>query len=140
LTKPSGHDRNSFHVSVILLAMVHVGVLWMRFESPGQAEAAGERFSGCPKVHIWGRIGAEAFIVLKVPEGGRFWSDFIRDNSGASFGGVEAKLTYLDDVRVPPEIHIAPEKIEGDVSPCGSVCKDCPSLERCGGCPSLSLE
>jgi len=120
--------------------MVHVGVLWMRFESPSGAEAAGARFSGCPKVQFWGRSGAEAFIVLKVPEGGRFWSDFIGDNPGASFGGVEAQLTYLDDIYVPPEIHVGSEKVDGDVSPCGSVCRTCPSLERCGGCPALSLE
>ncbi|MFH2109982.1 MAG: hypothetical protein ABIJ47_01855 [Candidatus Bathyarchaeota archaeon] len=111
----------------------------MRFESPERAEAAGARFSGCPKVHFWGRSGAEAFIVLKVPEGGRFWSDFIRDNPGASFSGVEAQLTYLDDVHVPSEVHVSFEKEEGDVSPCGSVCRTCPSLERCGGCPALNL-
>jgi len=120
--------------------MVRVGVLWMRFESPNRAEAAGARFSRCPKVQFWGRSGAEAFIVLKVPEGGRFWSDFIGDNPGASFGGVEARLTYLDDVHVPPEVQVGTEKVDGGVSPCGSVCRTCPSLERCGGCPSLSLE
>ena len=111
----------------------------MRFESPERAEAAGARFSGCPKVHFWGRNGAEAFIVLKVPEGGFFWSDFIGDNPGPSFGGVEARLTYLDHVNVPLEVHVSFEKMGGDVSPCGSVCRMCPSLERCGGCPSLSL-
>ncbi len=112
----------------------------MRFKSPGGAEAAGERFSGCPRVHFWGLSGAEAFIVLKVPEGGLFWSDFIRDNPEVSFGGVEARLTYLEVVHVPHEVQIGSEKFEGDVSPCGSVCRTCPSLERCGGCPALSLE
>jgi len=112
----------------------------MRFRSSGEAAAAGRRFANCPKVHFWGNRGAEAYIILKVPEGGCFWSDFIRDNPWETFGGVKASLTYLDAVHVPGSLEVSYEKVEGDVSPCGSICRTCPSLGRCGGCPALSLE
>jgi hypothetical protein len=120
--------------------VVHVGVLRMRFASAAEAAAAAGRYSACPKVHFWGAKGAEATIILKVPEGGLFWSDYIRDNPGTTFGGVEASLEYLDAVSAPASIGVSREKVDGDVSPCGSACKNCPSLRRCGGCPALNLQ
>jgi len=112
----------------------------MRFASPEEAEKAATRYSGCPKVHFWGNRGEEAAIILKVPEGGLFWSDYMRDHPGETFGGVEASLAYLEEVYAPGPLEVGCEKVEGDVSPCGSVCRTCPSLGRCGGCPALSLE
>jgi len=120
--------------------MVHVGVMRMRFGSQGEAEEAADRYRGCPKVHFWGGKRAEAYIVLKVPEGGQFWSDYIQENPGSTFGGVEASLEYLDSVHVPGSLEVSCSKIGGDVSPCGSVCRTCLSLSRCGVCPALSLE
>jgi len=91
-------------------------------------------------VHFWGNRGEEATIILKVPEGRRFWSDYILDHPAETFGGLEASLTYMDKVYAPRLIEVGYEKVEGDTSPCGSVCRKCTSLGRCGGCPALSLE
>jgi len=42
----------------------------------------------------------EAYIILKVPEDNKIWSDFIGENPEMSFGGIESSLTYLDDLYI----------------------------------------
>lgn len=118
--------------------MTHVAALWMRFGSPDEAGAAARRFKGCPKVQFWGNHDAEAYIVLAVDEDERFWSDYVGEHPDTSFGGVEARLVYFDELFKPEEIRVSHEKRGGDVAPCGSVCRTCPSYgDPCGGCPSL---
>jgi len=118
--------------------MTHVAALWMRFSSPDEAEAAAHRFKECPKVQLWGNRGAEAYIVLTVEEDGRFWSDYVGEHPEKSFGGVEARLVYFDELFKPEEMRVGREKRAGEVAPCGSVCRTCPSYgDPCGGCPSL---
>jgi len=118
--------------------MTHVAALWMRFSSRDKAEAAAHRFKDCPKVQLWGNHGAEAYIVLAVDGEERFWSDYVGEHPEMSFGGVEAKLAYVDDLFKPEEMHVSHEKVEGEVAPCGSVCRTCPSYgDPCSGCPSL---
>lgn len=119
--------------------MTHVAALWMRFSSRDKAEAAARRFRECPKVHFWGTDGAEAYIVLAVDEDNRFWLDYVRENPETSFGGVEARLTYVESVK-PTEIRVSHEKTEGDDAPCGSGCRTCPSYgDPCPGCPAVEL-
>ena len=104
-----------------------------------KATSSARRFKDCPKVHFWANNGKDAYIILKVPQGGTFWSDYIRDNPGATFGGDSASLTYVTELVKPETIKIDDAKIPGDVSPCGSNCSTCPTLSRCGGCPALTL-
>jgi len=119
--------------------MTHVAALWMRFDSPEEAEVAALRFKECSKVHFWGNIGAEAYIVLAVDDDSRFWSDYVGKHPETSFGGVEARLTYVESIK-PTEIRVSHEKTEGDDAPCGSVCRTCPSYgEPCLGCPAVEL-
>ena len=119
--------------------MTHVAALWMRFSSRDKAEAAAHRFRECPKVQFWGNHGAEAYIVLAVDEDGRFWSDYVVEHPETSFGGVEARLAYVEGIK-PTEIRVSHEKTEGDVTPCDSVCRTCPTYGTpCSGCPSLDL-
>lgn len=119
--------------------MAHIAFLWMRFKDEPDVKKAAFKYKECPKIHFWGNRREEAYIILKVPEDNKFWSDYIVDNPEMSFGGVEADLVYLDNIFIPKEIKISSHKIEGDLSPCGSICKDCPSREKCSGCPSLNL-
>ena len=112
----------------------------MQFESKEKAELSAHRFKNCPKVHIWANNESAAYIILKVPNDQRFWSDFVGENPDMSFGGVEAQLTYLDELFFPESIEVSYEKIEGDTAPCGSTCKTCPTLEVCPGCPALNLD
>lgn len=120
--------------------MTHVAALWMRFGSPEEAEAAALRFKECPKVHFWGNDGAEAYIVLAVDEDDRFWSDYVGEHPETSFGGVETRLAYVDGLFKPEDMRVSHEKRAGDVAPCGSVCRTCPSYgEPCPGCPALEL-
>lgn len=119
--------------------MTHVAALWMRFGSPEEAEAAALRFKECPKVHFWGNIGAEAYIVLAVDDDGRFWSDYVGEHPETSFGGVKARLTYVECIK-PTEIRVSHEKRDGEVAACGSRCRTCPTYGTpCSGCPSLDL-
>lgn len=107
--------------------MTHVAALWMRFSSMDKAEAAAHRFKEYPKVQFWGNHGAEAYIVLAVDEEERFWSEYVGEHPETSFGGVEARLVYVDGLFKPEEIRVSNEKVVGDVAPCGSVCRTCPS-------------
>ena len=119
--------------------MTNVAVLWMRFGSREKARAAALRFKECPKVHFWGNIGTEAYIVLAVDDDSRFWSDYVGEHPETSFGGVEARLTYVENIK-PTEIRVSHEKTEGDAAPCGSGCRTCPSYgDPCPGCPALDL-
>ena len=111
----------------------------MRFESREKASVSARRFRDCPKVHFWANKGEDAYIVLKVPEGGKFWSDYIRDNPEETFGGYSASLTYLTELIKPEKITVDDAKIPGGTSPCGSHCQTCPTLAQCGGCPALML-
>jgi len=81
----------------------------------------------------------EAYIILKVPEDNKIWSDFIGENPEMSFGGIESSLTYLDDLYITEEISISYDKNEGATSPRRSKCSQCPSMEECSGYPSLTL-
>ncbi|MBD3206567.1 hypothetical protein GF319_09540 [Candidatus Bathyarchaeota archaeon] len=119
--------------------MIHIAFLWMRFKNEEEVKKAALKYKECPKIHFWGNKRDEAYIILKVPEDNKFWSDYIGDNPEMSFGGVEANLVYLDNLYIPKEIEISYEKIEGHLSPCGSICIDCPSSKKCSGCPSLNL-
>jgi len=110
----------------------------MRFKTENDAIEAAERYKRCPKVHFWGNKGPEAYIILKIPEGNMFWSDFIAEHPELSFGGTSAELIYLDTV-MPEGIEISYEKISGDTAPCESRCRTCPSYGKCSGCPSLNL-
>lgn len=119
--------------------MTYTAVLWIRFKSKEDAKKSAERYQECPKIHFWGNKDEEAYIILKVPDDNKFWSDFIKENPESSFGGVEAKLKYLEELFTPKKISVSYAKVEGDVSPCGSKCGLCPSKEKCSGCPSLEL-
>jgi len=119
--------------------MTHVAVLWMRFSSLEKAEAAALRFKECPKVQFWGNTGAEAYIVLAVENDGRFWSDYVGEHPETSFGGVEARLSYVECIK-PSEIRVSHEKRAGEAAPCGSMCRTCLTYGTlCSGCPSLDL-
>ena len=120
--------------------MTHVAVLWTRFGSRDKAEAAAHRFKECPKVQFWGNHCAEAYIVLAVDNDERFWSDYVGEHPETSFGGVEARLAYVDELFKPEEMRVSHEKRAGEVAPCGSGCRTCPSYgEPCPGCPALEL-
>jgi len=112
----------------------------MRFNSKEKARASAERFKDCPKVHFWANNDDSAYIILKVPDDQKFWSDFVGENPEKSFGGIEAQITYLDDLFTPESIDVSYEKIEGDTAPCGSMCKTCPTFGTCPGCPALILD
>jgi hypothetical protein len=120
--------------------MTHIAMLWIRFSSRDKAEAAAIRFKECPKVHFWGNHGSEAYIIIAVDEGEKFWSDYVGEHPERSFGGVEARIAYIDGLHKPEDIRVSQEKIKGDISPCGSVCQTCPIYcELCLGCPALEL-
>ena len=120
--------------------MTLLAALFMQFESKEKAQISAHRFKNCPKVHFWASNDESAYIILKVPDDQKFWSDFVGENPDKSFGGVEAQLTYLDKLFSPESIEISYNKIEGDNAPCGSKCKTCPTLGVCPGCPSLNLD
>lgn len=85
-----------------------------------------------------GNHGAEVYIVLAVDEEERFWSDYVGEYPETSFGGVEARLYYVDGLFKPEEIRVSHEKVGGNVAPCGSVCNTCLTYgSPCSGCPSL---
>jgi hypothetical protein len=118
--------------------MTHVAALWTRFGSRDKAEAAAHRFRECPKVQFWGNHGDDANIVLAVDNDERFWSDYVGEHPETSFGGIEARLVYVDELFKPEEMRVSHEKRAGEVAPCGSVCRTCPSHGNpCSGCPSL---
>jgi hypothetical protein len=120
--------------------MTHIAALFMKFESHKKAKISADRFKLCPKVHFWANSGEAAYIILKVPNNQKFWSDFVVENPEKSFGGLEAQITYLDELVTPEKIEISYEKNMGDVTPCGSRCKTCPTLGVCPGCPALILD
>jgi len=115
-------------------------ILQMRYKTETDAKQSAERFQKCPKIHFWGNNGKAAFVVLKVPDDNRIWSDYIAGNPEKSFGGFEAELTYLDRVFTPGDIQVSYDKIKGDISPCGIKCKPCPSFGPCSGCPALIFD
>jgi hypothetical protein len=127
-----------FPSTLLSLPVTSIAALHMRFKTENDAINAAERYRRCPKVHFWGNKGQEAYIILKVPDGNRFWSDFIAKNPELSFGGTSAELVYLDRI-VSEGIEVSYGKIEGDTAPCGSRCRTCPSYGKCSGCPSLNL-
>ena len=90
--------------------MTQVAALWMRFSSRDEAVAAAHRFKECPKVQFWGNHGAEVYIVLAVDDDERFWSDYVGMHPETSFGGVEAKLTYVECIK-PKETRVSHEKM-----------------------------
>ena len=120
--------------------MTLLAALFMHFESKMKARVSAERFKDCPKVHFWANKEEDAYIILKVPEDQKFWSDFVGENPEKSFGGTGAKMTYLDQLFSPESIEISYEKIDGDTAPCGSMCMTCPTRGVCPGCPSLILD
>lgn len=119
--------------------MVHVATLWMRFASEEEADETGKKYCCCPKVHFWANKGDEAYIILKVPDDNKFWSDYIRDNPKNTFGGEEAQLVYLEK-EYSPSLEISYEKVEGITAPCGACCTTCPAFGTCTGCPALNLD
>jgi hypothetical protein len=120
--------------------MTLIALLHMTFESSEKSKSSAERFKSCPKIHFWGNCEEKAYIILKVPEDQKFWSDFIEKNPEKSFGGVKAQITYLKELHVPDMITISDEKIEENIAPCGSKCNTCPTLGKCSGCPTLILD
>jgi len=110
----------------------------MRFNSAEEANKAGKKYRMCPKIHFWGNAGNEAYLILKVPDDNKFWSDYIGSKPENTFGGVEARLEYMNTVH-SPEVEITYEKVEGDTAPCGSKCSTCPAYGQCTGCPVLNL-
>ena len=104
--------------------MTLIAVLFMQYETPEKATASAHRFRGCPKVHFWGNNGKDAYVILKVPDGQRFWSDFIGENPEKSFGGIEASLEYLDHLYSPMSFSREPSS-KGERSPCYSLCPEC---------------
>ncbi|MFP3951754.1 MAG: hypothetical protein ACLFVP_06425 [Candidatus Bathyarchaeia archaeon] len=61
----------------------------MRFETEEDAREAATRYQLCPKIHFWGKKHEVAYIILKVPEEDKLWSDFIAENPEMSFGGLK---------------------------------------------------
>jgi hypothetical protein len=112
----------------------------MRYQSEKEAIYAAERYRRCPKVYFWGNKKKEAYIILRIPEENKYWSDYIAEYPESSFGGVAATLIYLEELFVPTNIEVNYDKIPVDTSPCGSRCRACPSYGQCSGCPSLNLD
>ena len=112
----------------------------MLFESSEKAKVSAERFKLCPKIHFWANCEESAYIILKVPDEQKFWSDFIGRHPEKSFGGIEAQITYLKELFAPELIEIKYYKIDGENAPYGSRCKTCLTYGKCPGCPSLILD
>lgn len=119
--------------------MTHIAFLWMQFKIEDDAAKVAIKYQMCPKILFWGNKKNIAYIILRVPDENSFWSDFIAENPSKSFGGIKAEITYLDEMYVPHKESLSYQKVEGNITPCGSRCSDCPSRDKCTGCPSLKV-
>ena len=57
--------------------MTRKAALYMLFESSEKAKVSAERFKLCPKIHFWANCEESAYIILKVPDEQKFWSDYV---------------------------------------------------------------
>ena len=78
----------------------------------------------CPYVVFWAVDGAEARVILHLPEKKRFWAEYIAEHPEETFSGEAATLTFFDRIHRSPEPS-HPEE-QSDVSPCGANCASCP--------------
>ena len=114
-------------------------IVWMLFESKEKAIKSSQKFSNCPKILFWGNNNKESHIIVNVSDEQRFWVEYIAENPSTSFGGIKAKIT---DIKLMKPINISNDiiKLKQDITPCGSVCKICPSFTNpCNGCPALDF-
>ena len=112
------------------------GVLSLEFDSLEKAAKSAEKLRDCPHIWFWATKGSTAHIVLTVPEGKKWWAEYIADHPERTFGGNKADLIFQDRVHQPQMLEMRIPSELGERTPCGSHCPSCPSYIRCIGCPA----
>lgn len=101
-----------------------------------KARRVATRYRDCPYVRIMVTEGKHLYAVLFLPERQRWWIEHVAENPQGTFGLSKAKVAIADWVQYPERLSIRSVKDAGDLSPCRSSCKPCPSYRRCLGCPA----
>ncbi|MCL0076623.1 hypothetical protein M1O57_04095 [Dehalococcoidia bacterium] len=114
------------------------GLLIGETGSAEKAEQKAKRFKDCPYTAFIGAFADKLVWACFIPEKHWWWMDGIREKPEETLGLKSATLLTTDEAKVTyPEkfkLRLPQEKL--DVVPCGTDCKECPSFERCPGCPA----
>ena len=111
-------------------------LLEMEYDSAKDADKSAEKFKDCPHVTFWAKRGNHAYIMLTLPEGMRWWAEYISKHPARTLGGKKASLIFPEKVHQPSKLKMLIHEELGERSPCGSYCPSCPSYVRCKGCPA----
>jgi hypothetical protein len=113
-------------------------ILNLEYETPKEADKYANIFKNCPHVKFWGNNHTSTTIILEIPPEKTEWVEYIQKFPETTFGGIDAKLTYVK-LYYPAKFNLK-EFEEKEVSPCGSKCNNCVSLHHlCPGCPAVKL-
>lgn len=111
-------------------------VLEMEYGSAEDMDRSAEKFKACPHVTFWATRGDHVHVVLILPEGMKWWAEYIGEHPGRTFGGENASLVFPEMVHQPSKLEMLIPKELGERSPCDAYCPSCPSYVRCLGCPA----
>ena len=93
-------------------------------------------YKNCPYINLMSTMGNQLYAVFFLPTRQKWWIEYIEKNPRDTFGLKNAKVTFLEKVYYPKKLKLRiPEKLN-DISPCGAICKECPSLTKCSCCPA----
>ncbi|MCL0084374.1 hypothetical protein M1N82_02400 [Dehalococcoidia bacterium] len=114
------------------------GLLIGKAKSAEGAEKLARAFENCPYVAFIGAFDDQFVWACFIPEKHLWWMEAIRDKPEETLGLKSATLLTTDEVKVtyPEEFKLRLPQEKLNVAPCGTDCKECPSFERCSGCPA----
>lgn len=111
------------------------GIIHIEYSPLEEAERSARKFEGCPHVMSWAIKGNMAYVQLVLPDGKRWWAEYIEEHPEQTFGGSRVELVFADNVLKPALKMLIPEVLD-DISPCGASCSTCPVYSRCMACPA----
>ncbi|MHA2060223.1 MAG: hypothetical protein ACW976_05550 [Candidatus Ranarchaeia archaeon] len=115
-----------------LISALVIGVA----NTPDKAKKIASTYRKCPQVHYIAAQGSQVYMVFYIPIQQRWWMDYVNEEPGLAFGLESASVTVLHETnyltKYTPRI---PTK-KTEVAPCGSICRNCPQIDKCLGCPA----
>ncbi len=113
------------------------GLLIGEADSEEKAKRLAQSYKNCPYVAFIGAFSDKFVAAYFIPERHLWWLEYVRDKP-KTMGLKTATLLVTDEAKVmyPKEFEprLPQEKLE--VSPCGAICKGCPSFNHCSCCPA----
>jgi len=111
-------------------------LLYGEAKTADDADRTAGRYGSCPYVYLMATRGRQLFATFFLPKEQRWWIEYVEKNPEETFRLEKARVTLVDNVEYPKRLEARRTEKAQTIAPCGSNCGECPSFERCLGCPA----